>query len=83
MAEAKEMLHLTGQSNSGMVDPLQMTAISLLIVATSFLARWPNTDRLVTARILDRISRDIGPLALRVEADTARRAKRHIGSTQR
>lgn len=78
MAEAKAMLHLTGQSNSGMVDPIHMTAISLLIAANSFLTRWPNADRLVATRILDRISRDIGPLAMKVEAESARRAKRRV-----
>lgn len=78
MAEAKAMLHLTGQSNSGMVDPIHMTAISLLVAATSFLTRWPNADRLVAARILDQISRDIGPLAMKVEANSARRAERRI-----
>lgn len=78
MAEAKAMLHLTGQSNSGMVDPIHMTAISLLVAATSFLTRWPNADRLVTARILDQISQDIGPLAMKVEANSARRAERRI-----
>lgn len=76
MAEANAPMHLTGQSNSGMVDPIHMTAISLLITASSFLTRWSNVDRLVVTRILDRISRDIGPLAVKVEANSARRAKR-------
>jgi len=71
------MLHLTGQNNSGMVDPVHMTAISLLINATSFLTRWPNANRLVVIRTLDRISRDIGPLALRVEEASAKRAFNH------
>ena len=83
MAEAKDAMHLTGQSNSGMVDPIQMTAISLQVAATSFLTRWTNTDRLVTSRILDRISRDIGPLAMKVEADSARRAERRFAKQMR
>lgn len=78
VSEAKAMLHLTGQSNSGMVDPIHMTAMSLLVAATSFLTHWPNMGRLVAAQILGQISRDIGPLAMKVEADSARRAERRI-----
>lgn len=74
MAESQVAAHLTGPSNSGMVDPIHMTSISLLIAGSSFLGRWPNTDRLVASSILKRISGDIGPIALWVEADSARRA---------
>ena len=70
---------MTGHSNSGMVDPIRMTEISLIVTATSSLARWPNADRLLDTRILDPISRDIGPLATKVEAGSARRAERRNG----
>lgn len=76
MAESQVSAHLTGASNGGMVDPIHMTAISLSIAASSFLGRWPNTDRLVASIILNEISVDIGPLASQVEAASARRAMR-------
>ena len=79
MVEAKEEIHLVGPSNSGMVDPLHMTAISLGIVASAFLSTWPNMDRLVVLNFLSRISEEIGPVALEVEAKSARRAAVHRG----
>lgn len=74
MAEAKTEVHLVGQSNSGMVDPLQMSAMSLLIAATSFLGRFPNADRIIIGRILQRISDQVGDVALTAEAESAARA---------
>ncbi|MCD9026607.1 DUF5677 domain-containing protein [Luteimonas sp. BDR2-5] len=75
MSEAELEGHLTGASNSGMVDPIHMTAISLHTAGVAFLTTWPNADRLVVASIVGRISQDIGPLAMDVEAKSAKRAK--------
>lgn len=74
MAESKTEAYLVGQSNSGMVDPLQMSAISLLIAATSFLGRFPNADRIIIGRVLQRISDQVGDVALAAEAQSAARA---------
>lgn len=74
MSEARTEVLLAGQSNSGMVDPINMTAISLQLVATSFLTIWPNTDRLVAMRITGAICDEIGHVALAVERKSAARA---------
>lgn len=48
MSEAKQMMFQIGPSNSGFVDPLHMTAISLMQMTTTFLTYGrPNLDRLV------------------------------------
>lgn len=82
MSEAELEGHLTGASNGGMVDPMHMTAISLHTAAASFLMTWANTDRLVAVKIVGKISQDIGPLAVGVEARSARRAKARRGVGQ-
>lgn len=74
MAEAKEEVHLTGPSNSGMVDPLHMIAITLTIVTTAFFSKWPNIDRIVLLRVLSRMAAEVGPVAIGVEAESSRRA---------
>ena len=74
MAESNAEVHLVGQSNSGMVDPLQMSAVSLLIAATAFLGRFPNADRIVIGRVLQQISDQVGDVALTAEAESAARA---------
>lgn len=74
MSEAQKEVHLIGQSNSGMVDPIHMTAISLQLVATSFLATWPNAERLVSMKITGEICDEIGHLAQSAERGSAERA---------
>lgn len=70
-AEAKIPVLLVGESNSGMVDPLQMVAISLVHVTATLLLSKPNLDRIVFAKVLSGLSDELGPLALRLEAVTA------------
>jgi hypothetical protein len=72
-AESTEVCHAIGPSNSGMVDPLQMAAISLTTVATNFLGTWPNADRLVAILILNGISGSIGDIAMKEEAESLAR----------
>jgi len=76
MCEASECVQLTGQSNSGMVDPLQMTAVSLLICATSFLGLYPDLDSKVVCDVLEMMSDRVGEVALKAEADSLRYARR-------
>jgi len=78
MAESKTEVHLVGQSNSGMVDPLQMCAVSLLIATTAFLGRFPNADRIIIGRVLQRISDQVGDVALTAESESAARASTRL-----
>jgi hypothetical protein len=73
MAEARQQVFLVGQSNSGMVDPIQMTAISLSIATSNLLVMKPTFDHIIAMNILDQWSREIGPLALDIERKTARK----------
>lgn len=80
MSEADIPIHLVGPSNSGMVDPLQMTAISLGTVSAMFLTHRPNLERTAIAESIRQLSVGVGPLAARVEKKSAaaaakRRAK--------
>jgi hypothetical protein len=66
-AESKSPVLLAGQSNSGMVDPLHMTAITLTHITVSLLLSRPNTDRLVCTKVLMGLSDDVGSEALKVD----------------
>ena len=46
-AESKKPVLLIRQSNSGLVDPLHMTAISLTHITASLLLSRPDTDRVI------------------------------------
>lgn len=65
MSEATELMHQVGPSNSGLADPLHMTAISLLQMTTSFLCvGQPRFGRLLTIATLQCISDELGEAAL-------------------
>jgi hypothetical protein len=88
MAEAERQVLLVGQSNSGMVDPLQMTAITLAIVSSALLVTRPNVDHIVALKILSDISNEIGPIAIELEkrsyAEANRKgAKRRVKATNK
>ncbi|OEO31928.1 hypothetical protein VW23_013975 [Devosia insulae DS-56] len=70
MVEAAEYIFLTGASNSGFVDPLDMTAISLVHLTSTFLLYKPNADRVVHIETLMKMQEKLGPLALRIERTT-------------
>jgi len=68
LCEAKQPVMLVGRSNSGFTDPLHMTAISLMQIATTVLLKSPNIDRVVYSRILMTLSDSIGQLSLECES---------------
>jgi hypothetical protein len=80
-AEAREVVSLVGPSNSGFVDPIHMTAISLTTVAFAFVMTHPNLDRIVVTDIIRALSDEIGPLAVRVERETYEAAVRERASS--
>jgi hypothetical protein len=65
--EASEPVFAIAQSNSGMVDPLHMTAITLTHVTVSLLLSRPNIDRTICAKVLMALSDDVGAAAIKVE----------------
>lgn len=71
MSEADDIRFQIGPSNSGFVDPMHMTAVSLVQMVTAFLmVGEANVDRLVYVQILNALSEEIGEVALRVQEET-------------
>lgn len=56
VSETGKELHLIGASNSGLVDPFRMTAISLTQITTTYLFHGVNVDRIVHAGIMQKLS---------------------------
>lgn len=71
LAESSAAVHLVGQSNSGFVDPFQMTAITLAQITTTYLLASPNADRIVHCDIVNELAEQIGAIAK--EAETSSR----------
>ena len=71
--EAPSPVFAIRQSNSGMVDPLHMTAISLTHVTSSLLMSRPSLDNAVCSKVLIRLSDDLGNAAMKVEHVKARK----------
>jgi hypothetical protein len=76
VAETEQQVLLVGQSNSGMVDPLQMTAITLAIVSSAMFVTRPSVDHIVAAKILSDLSAEIGPVALDLERKSYAKAQK-------
>jgi hypothetical protein len=71
--EALSPVFAIGQSNSGMVDPLHMTAISLTHVTSSLLMSRPSIDSAVCSKVLVGLADDLGSAAMKVEHVKARK----------
>jgi hypothetical protein len=70
VTEAVEEIFLVGPSNSGFVDPIHMTAISLAQVTCALLGTKAELDEIVIMSVLSNISVEIGPLAMELETQT-------------
>ena len=68
--EATDEIVLIGPSNSGHIDPAQMTAYSLLNSTSALLMLTPNLDRLVIVRLLTSLANEIGEVFLETERRT-------------
>jgi len=60
---------LVGESNSGMTDPAHMTALSLAVATMPVIMLEPNVDRLIMAKIIQRLSKEIGETFARLDQD--------------
>ncbi|HST37380.1 MAG TPA: DUF5677 domain-containing protein [Allosphingosinicella sp.] len=77
--ESEEPLFLVGPSNSGFVDPLHMSSVSLMQLFSTFLLNEPNLDRIIIVDVVNSLVDELGPLAIEVERTSleARRARSH------
>jgi hypothetical protein len=74
VSENEEQVFLVGQSNSGMVDPIQMIALTLTISSTALFVSRPNIDSIVAIQVLTNLSEEIGPLAMELERRSYQKA---------
>ncbi|MFV1598633.1 MULTISPECIES: DUF5677 domain-containing protein [unclassified Phaeobacter] len=70
MVEAEKEVHLVGASNSGFVDPFQMTAISLAQITMTYLFHAVNVDRIVHANIMHTLADQMSTIAIENERVT-------------
>lgn len=75
-AESVVPVFLIGPSNSGMVDPLQMTAISLSVADGAFFTLYPDVDRNIGLKVQMMAADEIGPLALKLQNETMTESRR-------
>ena len=80
MSEANEEAHLVGSSNSGFVDPFEMTAITLAQITTTYLYHGVNVDRTVHTNIMLTLADQMSLIAIeneRVTREAFQSANRH------
>lgn len=78
MAEANQPLHLVGASNSGFVDPFQLTALTLSQLVSTFLKHSLNLDRIIHIEVFRELAGEMAEIAL--AAQEASR-ERHVQSS--
>jgi hypothetical protein len=77
-SESAKEFFLIGPSNSGFVDPIHMTAISLAQVTCALLGTKAELDEIVIMSVLSNMTAEIGPLAMELESRTLN-AERNAG----
>lgn len=81
--ESEQPVLSVGESNSGMTDPAHMTAISLHAATFPVILLEPNLDRLAVAKIMERISDEIGDTFLRLDRETLKGSRKRRKSSGR
>lgn len=66
-SEAKELILLAGQSNSGMTDPAHLTAISLLNLSVSLITYYHQLPYIIYSKLLSILEKDIGDTFLSIQ----------------
>jgi len=74
--ESEENVLLVGPSNSGMVEPLTVTAISVVEATALLLLYKPNLDRLALLDSVWRMAKRMNKLASNLEKRTFEAAKK-------
>ena len=82
MCEAQEDALLVGPSNSGMVGPLTLAAISMVESTSLFLLTRPNLDRLAFVHALHRMANRMNKLASGIEQRTFEAAQKRKATSK-
>lgn len=77
--ETEDDVLFVGESNSGMVEPAHMMAISLLIATVALIRLEPNVDRLVSQHVMELLTDEVGEMFPKVEKETLERHRRRQG----
>lgn len=70
MSEATTPMILVGPSNSGFVDPLQMTALHISNLTVTLILTRENIDTLVMSKSLIQLAHEVAHLAILAESNT-------------
>jgi hypothetical protein len=76
LVEAEQDMILVGPSNSGMVDPLQLTAMHVWSLTTTLLLTRESIEALILINVLQYIMDDVAPLAIDAERSSAEKYRR-------
>ena len=78
-SEATEPMILVGESNSGFVDPLQMTALHISSLTALLLLMRPNIDAVIMAGSINLLAEEVAEIAIETEKRTFAQARRKKG----
>ena len=73
-----EGIAFPAESNSGMTDPAQMMAHSLVLVANAYVQLGPNTDRFIGLEAMKLLRDEIGETFVKLEAETLKAHQRRL-----
>ncbi|AVW90369.1 hypothetical protein DA792_04095 [Celeribacter baekdonensis] len=72
LAETTVPVNLVEASNSGFVDPFQLTALSLAQLVDTYLRHSKNFDRIVHIDVFHELANEMADIALKAERDSKR-----------
>lgn len=72
LAETTVPINLVGASNSGFVDPFQLTALSLAQLVETYLYHSVNLDRILHIDVFHELAKEMAGIAIKAERDSMR-----------
>jgi len=76
LAESEAPVNLVGASNSGFVDPFQLTALTLAQLVDTYLTHSINLDRIVHIEVFHELANEMAKIAIEVERDSRQEFKK-------
>ncbi len=70
LSETTAPINLVGASNSGFVDPFQLTALSLAQLVSTYLTHSINLDRIVYIDVFRELANEMADIAIEAERDS-------------
>jgi hypothetical protein len=73
LADSNQSVNLVGASNSGFIDPFQLTALTLSQLVETYLGHAMNLDRMIHIEVFQELAGEMAGIAMDAEQSSKER----------